>query len=93
MTPQPSYLFTSLKQPDDSGVTALVVYGLVTAEHELFYLVIRYIDYPNNIVEGDHLYHSLVEALDAASAEYGIAPEGWRELSTDEISEIGSHIR
>lgn len=93
MTTQPSYLFGSLKQQDDAGVTALVVFGLVTTEDEVFYLVIRYIDYPNNIVEGDHLYHSLEEVLDAASDEYGIDPRSWRDLSADEISEIGSHIR
>ncbi len=92
MTSQPSYLFTSLEQPDDAGVTALVAFGLVTTDAEVFYLVIRYIDYPN-IVEGDHLYHSLEEVIEAASAEYGIAPPDWRDLSADEISEVGANIR
>lgn len=92
MASQPSYLFAALEQPDDAGVTALVAFGLVTTEDEVFYLVIRYIDYPN-IVEGDHLYHSLEDVLEAASAEYGIAPRDWRELSGDEINEIGAQIR
>ncbi|MCI8210139.1 hypothetical protein AUC61_11390 [Pseudomonas sp. S25] len=92
MTSQPSYLFASLKQPDEAGVTALVTFGLVTTEDEVFYLVIRYIDYPN-IVEGDHLYHSLEEVLEAASAEYGIGLPDWRDLSADEISEVGANIR
>jgi hypothetical protein len=92
MTSQPSYLFAALEQPDEAGVTALVVFGLVTTDAEVFYLVIRYIDYPNS-VEGDHLYHSLEEVLEAASAEYGIGPREWRALSADEISEVGANIR
>lgn len=92
MASQPSYLFAALKQPDDAGVAALVAFGLETTEDEVFYLVIRYIDYPN-IVEGDHLYHSLEEVLEATSAEYGIAPRDWRDLSADEISKVGAQIR
>ncbi|MDU8359406.1 hypothetical protein [Pseudomonas syringae group sp. J309-1] len=48
MASQPSYLFAALKQPDDSGVAALVAFGLVTTEDEVFYLVIRYNDYPKH---------------------------------------------
>lgn len=92
MASQPSYLFAALEQPDDAGVAALVAFGLVTTEDEVFYLVIRYNNYPN-IVEGDHLYHSLEEVFEAASAEYGIAPPDWRDLSPDEISKVGAQIR
>lgn len=92
MASQPSYLFAALEQPDDAGVAALVAFGLVTTEDEVCYLVVRYNDYPN-IVEGDHLYHSLEEVFEAASTEYGIAPRDWRDLSPDEISEVGAQIR
>lgn len=92
MASQPQYLFTQLTRPDASGVTALVAFALVSSEGEVFYLVIRYIDYPSR-VEGDHLYLSLEQVLEAVSDEYGISPGAWRPLSAAEIMAIDANIK
>ncbi|WP_243247505.1 hypothetical protein [Pseudomonas maioricensis] len=90
--PSPRYLLANVRNPDGTGVTALVAFGLVTDDAEFIYLVIRYIDYTQPRVEGDHVYFSLEEVIAAAQDEYGIEPQDWRPLSEAEIRAIDARI-
>ncbi|MCQ4317172.1 hypothetical protein EA797_03950 [Stutzerimonas zhaodongensis] len=94
MNETPQYLFSHVKHADDyrPDVTAIVLFGMAATDGHVFYLEIRYIDYENDIVEGDHLMWSLEEAYEYAFRDYGIQKNDWRQLSLEEIKAIDSGI-
>lgn len=97
-SPMPKFLRVDLKQPAEYGVTSLVAFGMPCknadgSDYGIVYLVIRYIDYKNDIVEGDHLYLSLEETYEEAYEEYGVEPSDWQPLSPQEIDFIDSQIQ
>lgn len=91
-TEKPRYLHAYLEEPDEDGVTALVAYGMTTTDGEVVYLIIRYFDYENHSVQGDHLYMSFNEAMDDVFKDYALTRSSWRELSAEEILRIDARI-
>lgn len=90
MNESPLYLFSYVKHPDEyrPNVTSIVLFGMVSTDGQVFYLVIIYIEYENDIVERDHLMWSLEEAYEYAFRDYGIQKSDWRQLSQEEIEAI-----
>jgi hypothetical protein len=85
-----SHLFAYVRtisefRPD---VTAIVLFGLKVEGVDLVYLEIRFQDYGELQIEGDHLMVGLDEALECAAFEYGILPSDWRVMSETEIQRI-----
>ncbi|MGY2339028.1 hypothetical protein ACW9HW_07245 [Pseudomonas sp. SDO5532_S415] len=85
-----SHLFAYVRtisefRPD---VTAIVLFGLKVEGDDLVYLEIRFQDYGELQIEGDHLMVGLDEALESAEFEYGILPSDWRVMSETEIQRI-----
>ncbi|WPN55830.1 hypothetical protein [Pseudomonas sp. P9_31] len=89
--PQPtSNLFAYVRKISDfrPDVTAIVLFGLKAEDDDLVYLEIRFKDYGELQIEGDHLMPGLDEALESAEFEYGILPNDWRVMSEAEIQRI-----
>lgn len=70
------------------NVTAIVLFGLKAEDDDLVYLEIRFKDYGELQIEGDHLMLGLDEALESAEFEYGILPNDWRVMSEAETQRI-----
>lgn len=73
-------------------VTAIVLFGMMGEDGDIIYLEIRYQNYDAGIVEGDHLFLSLGEALYSSETYFGICREHWRDLSAHEIENIDQGI-
>ena len=88
------HLFAPVRRASEfrPQVTSLVLFGLNTADGGVVYLTIRYSDYKNDLIEGDHLMLSLDEAQAYAQDEYGIAPNDWQPLSAVEIKKVDAGI-
>lgn len=85
-----SHLFAYVRKISDfrPDVTAIVLFGLKAEDDDLVYLEIRFKDYGELQIEGDHLILGLDEALESAEFEYGILPNDWRVMSEAEIQRI-----
>jgi predicted nucleotidyltransferase len=85
-----SHLFAYVRKISEfrPDVTAIVLFGLVVEGDDLVYLEIRFQDYGELQIEGDHLILGLDEALEIAEFEYGILPNDWRVMSEAEIQRI-----
>jgi hypothetical protein len=70
-----------------------VIFGLEVKNDHPVYLLIRFEDYEELQIEGDHLIPGLAEALKIAELEYGILPSDWRVMSEAEIQRIDENIR
>lgn len=90
----PMYLFSECQQSNQfhPSVSSIVLFGMTCADGDIVYLEIRYIDYNKNIIEGDHLWSSLGEALHYSYTDFGINEGQWRTLSLDEILRIDHSI-
>jgi len=90
----PKYLFSQCQQSNQyhPDVSSIVLFGMTCDDGAVVYLEIRYIDYDRNIVEGDHLWLSLEEALHYSYVGFGISEEQWSALSSDEILRIDRNI-
>jgi len=90
----PKYLFSQCQQPNQyhPDVSSIVLFGVTCDDGEVVYLEIRYIDYDRNLVEGDHLWLSLEEALHYSYVDFGISEGEWKALSSDEILRIDLNI-
>ena len=95
MEKEPRYLFSDVKIPDPyrPDVKSIVLFGLQCSDGSTVYLEIRYIDYENDVVEGDHLMLSLEESYEYAIRDYGIQKSDWRDLTSQEIEKIGREIK
>ncbi|WJD60239.1 hypothetical protein [Pseudomonas kurunegalensis] len=94
--PKPtSHLFAYVRTVSDfrPDVTAIVIFGLEVANDDPVYLLIRFKDYEEVQIEGDHLFPGLDEALESAEFEYGILPSDWRVMTEAEIQRIDWNIR
>lgn len=89
---KPLHLVADVKKPCAyrPNVSTIVLFGLeVEGEHEPpIYMEIRFLDYDSQQIEGDHLMHSLEEALESAKQDYGIFRDDWREMNEVEIARI-----
>lgn len=92
MIEEPQFLYAGLQEPDVDGITALVAYGMTTSDGEVVYLIIRYFDYENHSVQGDHLYMSFNEAMEDVFKDYALTRSDWRELTDNEIMRIDACI-
>lgn len=90
----PKYLMAYSQKQNEYHleVTAIVLLGMVSEDGDVIYLEIRYQNYDAGIVEGDHLFLSLDEALISSEAHFGICREHWRDLSAHEIENIDQGI-
>ncbi|MFP3515201.1 hypothetical protein SB766_03215 [Pseudomonas sp. SIMBA_077] len=92
MSSEPVYLIASVRQPCHyrPSVTAIVLFGLEVEGNNTppVYMEIRFIDYPNLQVEGEHLMLSLQDALESARVDYGIEQADWRDMNQEEIDRI-----
>jgi hypothetical protein len=90
MSQHTSHLFAYVRKISDfrPDVTAIVLFGLKAEDDDLVYLEIRFKDYGELQIEGDHLMLGLDEALESAEFEYGILPNDWRVMSEAEIQRI-----
>ncbi|MGE8064068.1 hypothetical protein [Pseudomonas sp. NPDC089569] len=89
--PQPtSHLFSNVRKISDfrPDVTAIVLFCLKAEDNDLVHLEIRFKDYAELQIAGDHLMLGLDEALESAEFEYGILPNDWRVMSETEIQRI-----
>jgi len=85
-----SHLFAYVKKISNfrPDVTAIVLFGLEVEGDDPVYLEIRFQDYEELQIEGDHLMLGLEEALESAESEYGILPSDWRVMSGAEVQRI-----
>ncbi|MFJ4255956.1 hypothetical protein ACIP01_03245 [Pseudomonas monteilii] len=93
--PKPtSHLFAYVRTVSDfrPDVTAIVIFGLEVTNDGPVYLLIRFEDYEELQIEGDHLFLGLDEALESAEFEYGILPSDWRVMTEAEIQRIDWNI-
>jgi hypothetical protein len=85
-----SHLFAYVRKISDfrPDVTAIVLFGLKVEGDDPVYLEIRFRDYKELQIEGDHLMLGLEDALESAEFEYGILSSDWRAMSEAEIQRI-----
>ncbi|MCO8311775.1 GNAT family N-acetyltransferase [Pseudomonas mandelii] len=90
-----SNLFAYVRKISDfrPDVTAIVLFGLKVEGDDPVYLEIRFRDYKELQIEGDHLMLGLEDALESAEFEYGILSSDWRAMSEAEIQRIPIHCR
>lgn len=99
MNEYPRYLLAEIKNPDDEhleyigDITVVVLFGLKCDNGDVLYLEIRYIDFENGVVDGDHVTGTLEEAYQSAFEHYGLLKDDWRNLSKDQIERIDRSIK
>src|SRR5690606_3528345 len=76
----------------NEAVSFLVVHPLMCEDGCFVYLLIRYIDFDSERIDGDHLHLSLDAALLDAQHEFGVQSTDWFALTASQAERIDRSI-
>ena len=76
----------------NEAISFLVVHALMCEDGGFVYLLIRYIDFDSEQIDGDHLHVSLDEALVNAEHEFGVQSSDWFALTALQAERIDRSI-